>query len=576
MAPRTPDIVEAYAHLPKRSDSLKVHKKVKNGKAAAGGKPSLIDKNGFRFPSKTIFKKELSSTWSKQFTVGPGLNNLGNTCFMNSVLQCLTYTPQLATYLINEGHKKSCKMSDFCALCEMEDHLVNSFSNKNNSRGAISPKRIAGKLKSIAKQFRLGRQEDAHEFTRYFLDSMQKSCLYGYDPKLDSRIKETTLVHKIFGGYLQSQVKCLSCGYESNTFDPMLDVSLEIRNCSSIEKAFSLFTKPEMLTKDNRYKCEKCNKLVDAQKRMTVYDSPNILTVQLKRFSYGFSLHGGKISKPVSFSENLELKSHMSKTKENTGTSYKLYGVLVHSGGSCHSGHYYSFIKAPNGSWYCMNDCSVEPVSLNTVLKQNAYMLFYIKDQHQSDSVKHSEKPSTPREPKSSHLNGKVNGANPENIENENIENVERKNHSQSEVSKHKSERKKNVISENNTVFSRIADSIIKHSQQASPNETNTPVFTSNGVSPEVSKKPEIEQIRPNSPDDTSDDGSISSISTSNWVVSDLTTNLASLAGNCSNGWIIKSIKSEQTDDSKTETKKSKKRSHEPTSIKNKKFKSAA
>jgi hypothetical protein len=59
---------------------------------------------------------------------------------------------------------------------------------------------------------------------------------------------------------------------------------------------------------------------------------------------------------------------------------YSLYGVLVHSGYSCHSGHYFSFVKAGNGFWYEMNDSSVSQASLGRVLNHPcAYMLFYIQ-----------------------------------------------------------------------------------------------------------------------------------------------------------------------------------------------------
>jgi ubiquitin C-terminal hydrolase len=64
-------------------------------------------------------------------------------------------------------------------------------------------------------------------------------------------------VHQIFGGYLQSQVLCTVCKYPSNTIEAALDISLEIQNANSIEKALALFTKKELLCKDNRYKCSK-------------------------------------------------------------------------------------------------------------------------------------------------------------------------------------------------------------------------------------------------------------------------------------------------------------------------------
>ena len=42
---------------------------------------------------------------------------------------------------------------------------------------------------------------------------------------------------------------------------------------------------------------------------------------------------------------------------------YHLYAVLVHSGVSCHSGHYYCFVVASNGAWYCMNDTHVSKLT---------------------------------------------------------------------------------------------------------------------------------------------------------------------------------------------------------------------
>ncbi|KAF9117193.1 hypothetical protein BGX27_000042 [Mortierella sp. AM989] len=333
------------------------------------------DPNGFRLPAKTLFSKEkVQLTWPQPRPIGPGLNNLGNTCFLNSVLQCLTYTAPLANYLLSNHHSSSCKTTNFCMMCLLEKHVARCFSHSMNE--AIAPKVIVGRLRNIGKQFRIGRQEDSHEFTRYLIDALQKSCLVGYDSKLDNRIKETTVIHQIFGGYFQSQVKCMKCGYESNTFETYLDVSLDIRGAESVQKAFRDFTKPEILSKSNQYKCDRCKTLVDARKQMTIYDAPKILCVHLKRFTFT----GQKINRHVAFETRLELNSVMSINKKHPELSYSLYAVLVHAGGSCHSGHYYCYVKSSNGIWYSMNDSHVSVVSLQTVLKQNAYMLFYTLD----------------------------------------------------------------------------------------------------------------------------------------------------------------------------------------------------
>lgn len=71
-------------------------------------------------PKVIIFNKEdLVLTWTSVRGIGPGLVNLGNTCFLNSVIQCLTYTPPLVNYLLSGEHKKKCKFFTAFALREI-------------------------------------------------------------------------------------------------------------------------------------------------------------------------------------------------------------------------------------------------------------------------------------------------------------------------------------------------------------------------------------------------------------------------------------------------------------------------
>ncbi|XP_039715062.1 ubiquitin carboxyl-terminal hydrolase 36 [Pteropus medius] len=328
--------------------------------------------DGVPAPQKVLFPLErLSLKWERVYRVGAGLHNLGNTCFLNSTVQCLTYTPPLAGYLLSKEHSRSCRQGSFCMLCLMQNHIVQAFANSGN---AIKPVSFIRDLKKIARHFRFGSQEDAHEFLRYTIDAMQKACLSGC-AKLDRQTQATTLVHQIFGGYLRSRVKCSVCRSVSDTYDPYLDVALEIRQAANIVRALELFVKPDVLSGENAYMCAKCKKKVPASKRFTIHRTSNVLTLSLKRFA---NFSGGKITKDVGYPEFLNIRPYMSQSSGEP-VMYGLYAVLVHSGYSCHAGHYYCYVKASNGQWYQMNDSLVNSSNIKVVLNQQAYVLFYLR-----------------------------------------------------------------------------------------------------------------------------------------------------------------------------------------------------
>lgn len=350
--------------------------------------------------------KMVKLDWSQAEKIGGGLINVGNTCFLNSVLQCLTYCPPLYNFLVkfNGGHSQNCKLNQFCMLCEMEKHVKRI---KSTNGGAMKPMSIVQRLKYINRSFQFGRQEDAHEFLRFVIDHMWKACLMNLDisvksssaningngntngslanRKLDPRVKETTFINHIFGGYHRSQVLCLSCNTRSNTYDYFMDLMLDIRNAKSLEEALKKFTQPETLENENAYKCNKCRKMVKAKKKFTVYKAPNVATFQFKRFDSD-RIFGGKITKFISYPDELDFRPYMSDpNSESVSTRYHLSAVLVHVGHSSNSGHYFCFIKNSNNFWYRMDDSSVSLVTQNTVLQQQAYVLFYTRKTPSSD-----------------------------------------------------------------------------------------------------------------------------------------------------------------------------------------------
>lgn len=71
----------------------------------------LISSDGIELPQKVLFPPErINLKWTQVHRIGAGLQNMGNTCFLNSALQCLTYTAPFANYMLTREHSKTCEL----------------------------------------------------------------------------------------------------------------------------------------------------------------------------------------------------------------------------------------------------------------------------------------------------------------------------------------------------------------------------------------------------------------------------------------------------------------------------------
>ncbi|XP_051188165.1 ubiquitin carboxyl-terminal hydrolase 17 isoform X3 [Lolium perenne] len=304
-----------------------------------------------------------------------GLCNLGNSCYANVVIQCLTFTRPLTAYLLEGLHSKNCSNKVWCFLCEFERLIMEG----KRGQSPLSPTGILSHLSEIGSSFGPGEQEDAHEFLRYAIDTMQSAIMNEANTDGGHELsEEATLMQLMFGGYLRSKIKCTKCKASSEQRERIMDLTVEIDGAiSTLEDALHRFTSKEILDGDNKYHCIRCNSYERAKKKLTISEAPNILTIALKRYQSGMF---GKINKAIRFPEYLNLSSYMSTTHDCSPV-YGLYAVVVHRdiNNASFSGHYVCYVKDSHGKWHEMDDSQVKPVSLEEVHLKCAYMLLYAR-----------------------------------------------------------------------------------------------------------------------------------------------------------------------------------------------------
>ncbi|ONM55554.1 ubiquitin carboxyl-terminal hydrolase 17 isoform X1 [Zea mays] len=318
-----------------------------------------------------------------------GLCNLGNSCYANAILQCLAFTRPLTAYLLEGYHSQNCSKTEWCFMCELEKVLIEGKQGKS----PVSPTGILYHLNEIGVSFGQGEEEDAHEFMRYAIDNMQSASMEEAKKNgIQQLAEETTLVQFIFGGYLRSKIKCTKCQVISKHSERILDLTVEIDgDISTLDGALRRFTSSEILDGDNRYHCSRCNSYERAQKKLTILEAPNILTIALKRYQSGVL---GKISKAVKFPEHLNLSQYMCRTDDSSPV-YSLYAVVVHRNvrNATVSGHYVCYVKDSQGKWHEMDDNKVKPVSVQKVLSRCAYMLLYARCSPRAPTSARAKKP---------------------------------------------------------------------------------------------------------------------------------------------------------------------------------------
>ncbi|XP_076248424.1 ubiquitin carboxyl-terminal hydrolase 38 [Calliopsis andreniformis] len=415
-----------------------------------------IWKNGTQ-EIETIIKPPKSQTGKV------GLSNLGNTCYMNSVLQALLMTRQFCYEVLT--YRPLSKADDQIVLKKLQNlFALLLYSN----RILLEPSDIL--VVSRPSYFQLGHQQDSSEFLCHLLDLLheeEKSTIMKYKNN-DSNIKykdnketndvpsiseegssikrwtteedltgsialerkthsladftqgedlaqiqhlndshsnstdsgiqsvggedtntQVPLVHKVLGGKCKITYQCAQCDSTSHNTDKFRDLQLsfpeEIQENEevTVQDLINYYLTPEELTGENKYRCDKCMKLCDAQRIIKILHAPTYLILILKHFRYDSDTKlKTKLRHKVMYTETIKLPVSTPLSLTTTET-YELYAAVIHSGCNMDFGHYFTYARDSKQNWYKFNDSFVSHATFNDFKNLNPpdtpYILFYEK-----------------------------------------------------------------------------------------------------------------------------------------------------------------------------------------------------
>lgn len=349
-----------------------------------------------------------------------GIANIGNTCYMNSVLECFRHCAPLMRYLYGPAFQRD--RSCFMNRKPMEQAFVGEFREllrhleEDSPDVAPQPAVLLRLMLMFNPVFANFQQADAAECINTMLQVLHTGLAVnvklvnnpgiGQSEELDlqrlgnSRYKGHieasgySIVEEAFGSQFLSRLECQQCGYVSYAHDAYTVVPVPIpERALSLYDCFDAFSDPEIV---ESVTCERCAEAAKAsghtavpglsKKTLTFWSLPHVFVVHLKRFDHNLR----KIEKYIHAPMVLNMSRYVTHPRvvkrirrdPQALQLYDLRGIICHSGQMA-GGHYTNKCyrearEGGGGSWFEFNDASVRPIANPDELQSPLnYVLFY-------------------------------------------------------------------------------------------------------------------------------------------------------------------------------------------------------
>ncbi len=347
-----------------------------------------------------------------------GLENLGNTCYINTMLQMLMSITELNDYFLDDEFIEDMNRRVKSLMINERKQISNNFlltrsystmihDLKNESYESYVPKNIYKKLNSYHPSFVMGTQQDSPESLVVMLDAFHESLKYELNVNITGVVqneidqlmldsansidkKNYSKIYDLFGGRILQSILCKEEERNnevlSKRFEPYLQTILEIpEGAETIYDCLDEFFADESLDKDNLFFDEKSGKKVEADICKKFINLPKYLIIVLKRFKQNnmgviVGKNKSKIAIPID-DDHLDLSDY-TVGYDVSNSNYELISVGLHSGG-LHGGHYYAYGKnTKDNKYYVYDDSSVTLLDLDHCeddLYKNGYYFIFRK-----------------------------------------------------------------------------------------------------------------------------------------------------------------------------------------------------
>ena len=345
-----------------------------------------------------------------------GLANLGDTCFINALLQIISHTYELNELLNDSGYKSKLNKCVDSELLTSWDELRLLMWSENCT---ISPGGFIHAIRKISKikknnMFSTISQNDMPEFLTFLFnifhtalkrkvtmtiggrpknkrDKMAKMCYEMIQKEYTENYSE--ILNMFYGIHVSTLKRTAGTSsvesgddYLSIRPEPFMVISLPIPHQSSprdisLMDCFDLNCESEFMEGDNAWFNETLGKKQNVYKQLVYWSLPEIMVIDIKRFEYNpntdsFVKNQSNIRIPI---ENVNFSKYVEGYNKDSYI-YDLYGICNHHGDETF-GHYTSTIKTADSKWFNFNDSNIKEISIkgSEIIGNTPYCLFYRK-----------------------------------------------------------------------------------------------------------------------------------------------------------------------------------------------------